>query len=315
MIPPKLEALLKKQHYIIVGKNKHSAVQICNYTKQSIRGRDVCYKEKFYGIKSHRCCQMTPAIEFCNHQCIFCWRAIEHNQGIKIPKIDEPKEIIEECIKAQRKLLTGFGGSERSDKKKFKEAQNPMQFAISLSGEPTLYKKLPELIKLLDKQGRTSFVVSNGENTEMLKKINPTQLYVSMIAPNEKLFKKISNSCYKDCWKRYLASLKILKNKSKTTRTVLRVTLIKNINMIEHENYAKLINLAQPDFIEVKSYMHVGFSQRRLKKENMPVHEEVKSFTKELLKFLPDYKMIDEKVNSRVVLLSNGRKNKFISKK
>ena len=312
MIPEELESLLKKQHYLLVGENKHSAVQICNWTKQSIRGKDVCYKEKFYGIKSHRCCQMTPAIEFCQHKCVFCWRAIEHNQGIKIPKIDNPKEIIDECMKAQKKLLAGFGGSKDADKKKFQEAQTPNQFAISLSGEPTIYKKLPELLDELKKRDITSFVVSNGENPDMLKKINPTQLYVSMIAPNEALFKKISNSCYKDCWKRYLTTLKLLKQKSKTTRTVLRMTLIKWVNMIEHENYAKLIQMAQPDFIEIKSYMHVGFSQKRLKRENMPLHEEVNQFAQELLKFLPDYRIIDEKENSRVVLLSDGKKDKKI---
>ncbi|MCX6741713.1 MAG: 4-demethylwyosine synthase TYW1 [Candidatus Pacearchaeota archaeon] len=313
MIPAQLELLLKKQHYALVGKNKHSAVQICNYTKQSIRGKDICYKEKFYGIKSHRCCQMTPAIEFCQHKCVFCWRAIEHNQGINIPKIDNPKEIIDECMKAQKKLLAGFGGSKDADKKKFQEAQTPNQFAISLSGEPTIYKKLPELLDELKQRNITSFVVSNGENPEMLKKINPTQLYVSMIAPNEPLFKKISNSCYKDCWKRYLKALKLLKLKSKTTRTVLRLTLIKGLNMLEPENYSKLITLATPDFIEIKSYMHVGFSQKRLKRENMPLHEEVNKFAQELLKFLPNYKLIGEKEISRVVLLSNGKKNKLIA--
>jgi tRNA wybutosine-synthesizing protein 1 len=147
----------------------------------------------------------------------------------------------------------------------------------------------------------------------MLKKIEPTQLYISMIAPNGALFQRISNSCNKDCWKRYLKSLNILRQKSKQTRTVLRLTLIKGLNMVEPENYAKLIELSEPDFIEIKSYMHVGFSQKRLKQENMPSHAEVKAFVQALLNLLPSYKLIDEKANSRVVLLSNGRKDKLIS--
>ncbi len=60
--------------------------------------------------------------------------------------------------------------------------------------------------------------------------------------------------------------------------------------------------------------MHVGFSKNRLKGENMPHHREVKKFTKEILKFLPKYKIVDEKKNSRVVLLSNGKKPKRILK-
>lgn len=82
--------------------------------------------------------------------------------------------------------------------------------------------------------------------------------------------------------------------------------------MIEPENYAKLIKIAFPNFIEVKAYMNIGFSRDRLKRENMPSHLEVKNFTKKILKNLKGYKMIDEKENSRVILLSNGRKEKLI---
>jgi tRNA wybutosine-synthesizing protein 1 len=46
---------LEDQGYRIV-KN-HSAVKICRWTKNSIKNEGVCYKEKFYGIKSHKCCQ------------------------------------------------------------------------------------------------------------------------------------------------------------------------------------------------------------------------------------------------------------------
>lgn len=308
MIPSKTKEMLKKQHYALVGK--HSAVQVCSYAKQSLREKDFCYKQKFYGINSHRCCQCAPSVMWCEHRCLFCWRPIECNLGTKMKEIEKPEKIIDGCIKAQRKLLSGFGGS--ANRQKWKEALDPKHFAISLSGEPTLYKKLPELLKILKKQGKTSFVVSNGENPEMIKKINPTQLYISMFAPNESLFKKISCSCYKDCWKRYLKTLKILKQKSKQTRTVLRITLIKEKNMIEPENYAKLIKIAFPNFIEVKAYMNIGFSRDRLKRENMPSHLEVKNFTKKILKNLKGYKMIDEKENSRVILLSNGRKEKLI---
>jgi tRNA wybutosine-synthesizing protein 1 len=45
MLTKNVIELLKKQHYRIVGK--HSAVQICRWTKSAIRGEEVCYKEKF----------------------------------------------------------------------------------------------------------------------------------------------------------------------------------------------------------------------------------------------------------------------------
>jgi len=60
MIRKEIKEKLTRQHYALIGK--HSAVQICRWTKKSLRNEGVCYKEKFYGIKSHRCCQMSPYI-------------------------------------------------------------------------------------------------------------------------------------------------------------------------------------------------------------------------------------------------------------
>ena len=116
MLPQRVKKILKKQHYEIVGK--HSALQICRWTKKSLRDEGVCYKEKFYGIKSHLCCQMTPAVMWCPNKCVHCWRAIELTLGDKLNgKINSPKEIIEGCIKSQRKLLLGFKIDKNSKKK------------------------------------------------------------------------------------------------------------------------------------------------------------------------------------------------------
>jgi tRNA wybutosine-synthesizing protein 1 len=87
--------------------------------------------------------------------------------------------------------------------------------------------------------------------------------------------------------------------------------MIKDINMIEPKNYAYLINKGDPDFIEVKAYMHVGASTKRLKRENMPLYEEVLEFSKTLLPFLPDYEIVSEHIPSRVVMLA---KTKFKSR-
>jgi len=74
--------------------------------------------------------------------------------------------------------------------------------------------------------------------------------------------------------------------------------------MIEPEKYVKLIEKALPNFIEVKAGMAVGFArlQERLKYKDMPLHEEIKKFSEKLADSL-GYRIIDEKRNSRVVLL------------
>ncbi|GAH53978.1 unnamed protein product, partial [marine sediment metagenome] len=135
MIPDNVKKILKKQHYEIVGK--HSAVQICRWTKKSLIDKGVCYKEQFYGIKSHLCCQMTPAVMWCPNKCMHCWRAIELTLGSELKgDVDLPKKIIDGCIKAQKKLIVGFKGNKKVNMEKWEDAQEPKQFAISLSGEP-----------------------------------------------------------------------------------------------------------------------------------------------------------------------------------
>lgn len=310
--------MLKKQHYALVGK--HSAVQVCKYVKDSIRGEGFCYKQKFYGIQSHRCVQMAPSVMWCQHKCLFCWRPIERNLGDKLgDKIDGPVKIIDGCIEAQKTQLLGFKGNPKVDAKKLQQAFSPKHFAISLSGEPTIYPKLPELIEELNKRKISSFVVSNGEIPAMIKKIHPTQLYISVDAPNKELFDKIDRPCSsKYGWNNLMKTLQILKEKSRKmpTRHVLRLTLMKGLNMVEPENYAKLIKMAEPMFVEVKSYMAVGFSRQRFGEpkcvEMMPTHQEVRDFAKEICKF-SGYKIIDEKENSRVVLLmKHDRKDRIM---
>lgn len=302
---PEVKKLLENQQYRIIGDN--AAVKICTWTKKSLRDEDFCYKEKFYGIKSHLCCQIAPSVNFCQQSCIFCWRPIEHTEGIEMKEYDGPKEIIKGCIEGQRKLLSGFGGNEKVNRKKLREAQNPKQFAISLAGEPTLYPKLNELIEELNKQG-TTFVVSNGLNPEVLKKIKPTQLYVSLDAPNEEIYKKVCRPAVKGAWKKLMRTLSLLK---KIKRSCIRITLVKGLNMFYPEQYAALIKKAEPKFVEVKAYMFVGYSRQRLNIKNMPRHPEIKEFAKKISE-KSGYKIVDEKKESRVVLLMKEDKNRAI---
>lgn len=77
-----------------------------------------------------------------------------------------------------------------------------------------------------------------------------TQLYVSVDGSTKESLKKIDRPLFKDFWERYLESLKALSEKGQ--RTVYRLTLVKAFNTDEIENYAKLVSLGNPDFIEIK---------------------------------------------------------------
>lgn len=300
---------LKKQHYGIIGK--HSAVQICRWVKKSLLDGGVCYKEKFYGISSHKCCQISPWI-CCENKCLHCWRAIEldMNKLIDRHKIDNPNNIIEKAELLQRKLISGFKGNKKINIKKWKDAQNPENFAISLIGEPTLYPKLGELIKELRKNKKTSFLVTNGLNPEMLERLKkekalPTQLYISLNYPNEEIFRKLTDNKNKNAWKKFNESLKIMKKLK--TRRVLRMTLIKDFNMDNLEGYSRLIKIANPDFVEIVGFKSVGFARKRLGYERMPRIEDIREFAKKLEEFLPKYKKLDEHEYSRVVLLGKDK--------
>jgi len=59
--------------------------------------------------------------------------------------------------------------------------------------------------------------------------------------------------------------------------------------------------------VEPKAYMYVGFSRLRLGFENMPSHEEIRNFARDLAKET-GYNFLDEAQDSRVVLLSRLEK-------
>jgi len=315
MVTADVKLLLKNQQYEIVGN--HTRVKVCHWTKSDLRGEGGCYKNKFYGINSHQCIQMTPTFT-CNNACVFCWRDLRyHTEPAMEGGIDEPADIVEGTIEAQKRLLSGFGGNEKTSNQKFERAMQPQHVAISLDGEPTLYPRLTELIKEYKKKNFSTFVVSNGLLPERIKKLleePPTQLYISVDAPNEELFNIIDRPIIKNAWQGLCKTLSMLPKLREKMRTVLRFTIIKDMNIVYPEQWAEIINISNPMFVEVKAYMWVGMSRERLEQANMPTHEEVKQFAVEIAKYA-DYKLIDEHEPSRVVLLMKedfeGRVMKF----
>lgn len=306
MVQAAMKTLLERQQYRFVGK--HSAVKICHWTKQSLLGRDTCYKERFYGIRAHRCVQMSPSVGICQNNCIYCWRETQYRLDSAFPSpLDEPTDIIDNCILQQRKLLEGFGGNSRTKRGKYDEAQSPLHFAISLSGEPTMYPRLGELIAEIHSRGYTSFLVTNGMLPGRLAELGkkgqlPTQLYLSLHSTTKEQFEMIAHPLQKGAWERLQKSMALLKSFRGKTRTTARLTLIKGYNMADAKGWASMLMQCTPQFVEVKAYMFVGSSRERLALENMPSHDEVKKFARQISEHCC-YRIIDEKPESRVVLL------------
>jgi tRNA wybutosine-synthesizing protein 1 len=226
---------------------------------------------------------------------------------MKIPKVDEPEKIVEGCFKAQERILTGYKGNPKTNWRKYQEALIPKQVAISLTGEPTLYEPLGELIRKFHQRGLTTFLVSNGTLPSKLSKLSqePSQLYISLCAPNEQTYKRICRPEFPSAWAKINETLDSLQ--SFRCPTVLRMTLVKEHNMSGIDEYAKLVEKANPTYIEAKAYMHIGFSHLRLSFDRMPMHAEVRTFAEKLAE-KTGYKIINEAPESRVVLLSRLEK-------
>jgi len=230
-----------------------------------------------------------------------------HWDEMRNPNKDTPEEIVEGCFRAQERIISGYKGNEKTDWRKFQEAMRPKQVAISLTGEPTLYEPLGELLSLFHQRGLTTFLVTNGNLPHRLSKLSqePTQLYVSLCAPNEEVYNKVCRPQFSKAWTNLNETLEMLK--SFRCPTVTRMTMVKDHNMDELEGYAKLIEKAQPTYIEVKAYMHIGFSNLRLGFDHMPMHSEVRKFADSLAE-QTCYRVINEAPESRVVLLSKLNK-------
>lgn len=300
---------LTKQGYRLVGN--HSAVKICEWTRKMLRGHGGCYKYIFYGIRSHQCLQMTTSM-FCASRCKFCWR------GAKAPvskdwygPIDEPNHIINHSIDEHLKLLTGFKGEgfDKANQKNINEMSDIRHVALSLTGEPITYPLINEILEEFHNRKISTFLVTNAQYPDQIKKIKSvTQLYLSIDAPTKDLLKKIDAPLLKDYWERMIESLKILSTRK--YRTCIRLTMIKDENMNNHEDYTKLINLGKPDFIELKSYVHVGASRNFYEQSNMPTLEDIKIFQDNLLIHLPDYEYLRTHSPSRAILLIKKSLNK-----
>src|SRR5881396_3412437 len=271
------QEVLERQGYRIVGE--HSGVKLCHWTKASLTKGVGCYKQTFYGIESHRCLQMTPAVDAFN---------------------------VDESIRGQRELLTGYKGNPNVSRERFLEAWHPTNVAISLTGEPTLYKRLGEMIDEFKRRKMSTFLVTNGTTPAVLRRMHsegrlPTQLYVTVAAPNEGIYRKLVAAKSDHEWNKLRETLALLP--TLPTRTVVRHTLVEGWNLGWEDEYAELDRLGKPMFIECNGYSFVGESRLRLQAENVPSHASIRTFAERLADRI-GYRIAAEREDSRVVLLA-----------
>ncbi|AIF84796.1 wyosine biosynthesis protein TYW1 [Candidatus Nitrososphaera evergladensis SR1] len=313
-ITPRVKEKLKKAKY---GVYNHSAVELCHWTKKSFANEGSCYKHKFYGISTHQCMEMTPTAMNCENRCVYCWRPAEFYDTLEMPEqmVDEPEVIVQNLMAERKKLINGFYGNSKNDETKLDESLLPAHYAISLSGEPTMYPKLPQLIKYLKtlKATKSIFLVTNGQEPDMLRRLEsedalPTQIYLSTNASNRKMFLQVNRPRHKGAWERWQDSLHFLSTVD--TRTVLRMTIIRGYNdgSDDIKDFAKVMSEGDPHFIEIKSYMHVGMSTQRLERDNMLGMEEVRGYANKLCEKMPAFSVMDESEISRIVVLQNKKR-------
>ncbi len=167
------------------------------------------------------------------------------------------------------------------------EAMNPNHAAISLDGEPLLYPKIGGLVEEFRNRNMTSFIVTNGTLPEKIESLNslPSQLYITLPAPNETVYKKVCRPMIKNGWGKISDTLDLVESLS--CRSLIRITAVKNLNLSENyiKDYIKLIDKANPNFFEIK-----GFT---LQAKALKINERLKS-DKTLQYYFPEYEYLEE---------------------
>ncbi|KMU74518.1 flavodoxin and radical SAM domain- containing protein [Coccidioides immitis RMSCC 3703] len=270
-------AALTKQGYTIVGS--HSGVKICRWTKSALRGRGSCYKNSFYGIKSHLCMETTPSLS-CSNKCVFCWRHGTNPVGTTWRwKVDPPELIFQGVKEGHYKKIKMMRGVPGVRAERFAEAMRIRHCALSLVGEPIFYPHINEFVSMLHSEHISSFLVCNAQHPDQLAALDRiTQLYVSIDASNRDSLRKIdqiSGSASSAAWD-------IIREKTHVQRTVYRLTLVKGFNIDDEVvGYADLVERGLPCFVEIKGVTYCGTSTSAgagLTMQNVPFYEEVAAF-------------------------------------
>jgi tRNA wybutosine-synthesizing protein 1 len=255
--------------------------------------------------------EMTPSLA-CANKCVFCWRHHKNPVGTSWRwKVDSPEFLIESAIMHHQNMVKELKGVPGVQLDRHEEASQIRHCALSLVGEPIIYPYINKFIDLLHERKISSFMVTNAQFPDKIDQLQPvTQLYISVDAATKESLRKIDRPLFEDFWERMMGSIDSLSKKGQ--RTVFRLTLVKEWNVEEIDNYAQLIKRGMPDFIEIKGVTYCGTSKAStLRMTNVPYHQEVRGFSQKLIEMgLSEfYELACEHAHSCCTLIA--RKDKF----
>lgn len=237
------------------------------------------------------------------------------------------------CSDRSREIVEQFVATKKDIIDVHLEAAKPKHVAISYDGEPTMYARLPELIDEFRKRGISTFLVTNGTFPNKIMEMQetgslPTQLYVTMAAPDKETYLKVCSSIqpyfpvHEDHWERLNKTLGLLS--SLDCRTVIRITSVRGVNMTDSQKYQEKIANANPSFLEVKGFSISGNAPRiseRLGETNLgpydptlyktafkysPTHEEIMEFSRAISSDFMLFPLVSESKLNREALMSVG---------
>lgn len=196
---------------------------------------------------------------------------------------------------------------------RMKEATKIKHCALSLVGEPIMYPQISRVLELLHQSGVSSFLVTNAQFPKQLEDLGPcTQLYTSIDAATKDELKRIDRPLNENFWEKFLASIDALRDRH-FSRTVFRLTLVKDYNMTDAAEYAKLVIRGRPDFIEIKGVTFSGDdkgNKDKMTMGNVPWHEEVVKYGLSIIQhenLTDDYELACEHKHSLCILIAHKK--------
>ncbi len=234
--------------------------------------------------------------------------------------LERSREIVEQFVATRKDIIDVH-----------LEATKPKHVAISYDGEPTMYSRLGELIQEFRKRGISTFLVTNGTFPERVARLKetgclPTQLYVTLAAPDKETYLRVCSSVkpyfpvHEDHWERLNRTLGLLSELG--CRTVIRITSVKGVNMINPLGYRELVEKANPSFLEVKGFSISGNAPRiserlgetdlgkdspelmRIALKYSPTHQEILEFSKQISEDFRIFPMVSQSELNRQVLMA-----------
>ncbi len=207
----------------------------------------------------------------------------------------------------------------------FEESKSPNHAAISLAGEPTLYPKIGELVQEFRNRGFSTFIVTNGTHPDVIQELHnnnqlPTQLYVTLAAPNRKSYLQICKPLLGGGWENLQKTLSLLP--TLPCRTVVRITAVKyiNINLDMVKEYAEILTKNPPNFIDIKGFTVEAHALQLDKRwadghelrDHRPTFEDILEFAKALEKETAFEIIETNKQSVDILLRANWPKDKSI---